>query len=160
LPNQQCDNIGKSMNIIIKKIESGMAQAAKSKDKLRLSALRLAKAALHNKEIDLRRELKEKEILQVLSSMVKQRKDSIEQFKNGGRLDLVEKEEGELQVIQEFMPEQLSEEEIEAEISKVIDEVGATGIRDMGNVMKALMAKFTGKADGKLVSEKVKAMLT
>ena len=152
--------MGELMNIIIEKIESGMVQAAKSKDKLKLSALRMAKAALHNKEIDLRRELKGEEILQVLSSMVKQRKDSIEQFRNGGRLDLVEKEEAELQVIQELMPEQLSEEEIEAEISKAIDEVGATGIRDMGKVMKALMPKFTGKADGKLVSEKVKAMLT
>jgi len=148
------------MDIIIKKIESGMVQAAKSKDKLRLSALRLAKAALHNMKIDLRRELKEEEILQVLSSMVKQRKDSIEQFRNGGRLDLVKKEEDELQVIQEFMPEQLSEEQIEAEISKMIAKIGATGIRDMGKVMKALMPKFTGKADGKLVSEKVKAMLT
>jgi len=145
---------------VIKKVESGMIPAAKDKDKLRLSTLRLIKSALYNKKIDLRRDLNEEESLQVLSSMVKQRKDSIEQFKNGGRLDLVEKEEKELKIVQEFMPEQLSEEEIEAEISKAIDEVDATSVRDMGKVMKVLMPKFTGKVDGKLVGEKVKAKLS
>ena len=145
---------------VIKKVESGMIAAAKDKDKLRLSALRLIKSVLYNKKIDLRRDLNEEESLQVLSSMVKQRKDSIEQFKNGGRLDLGEKEENELKIVQEFMPEHLSEEEIEAEISKAIDEVGATSVRDMGKVMKVLMPKFTGKADGKLVGEKVKVKLS
>ncbi|MBN2514788.1 MAG: GatB/YqeY domain-containing protein [Deltaproteobacteria bacterium] len=145
---------------MIKKIEAGMVAAAKGKDKLRLSALRLMKSALHNKEIDARRELKEEEILQVLSSMVKQRKDSIEQFTNGGRMDLAEKEEKELQVIQEFMPEQMSGEDIEAEIVKAIEEVGATNPRDMGKVMKVLMPIVTGKADGKLVSQKVKEKLS
>jgi uncharacterized protein YqeY len=142
------------------KVSKEMVSAAKSKDKLRLSALRLIKAALHNKEIDLKGELKEEDVLQVLSSMVKQRKDSIEQFKIGGRQDLVEKEEKELAVVQEFMPQQLSEEEIEKEIIAAIEEVGATGPRDMGKVMKALMPKFTGKADGKVVSAKVKEKLT
>jgi uncharacterized protein YqeY len=145
---------------MIKKIEAGMVAAAKGKDKARLSALRLIKAALHNKEIDARRELKEEEMLQVLSSMVKQRKDSIEQFTNGGRMDLAEKEEKELQVIQEFLPAQMSEEEIDALIIKAIEEVGATGPRDMGKVMKALMPAVTGKADGKLVSQKVKEKLS
>jgi len=145
---------------VIKKVERGMIAAAKDKDKLRLSTLRFIKSILYNKKIDLRRDLNEKESLQLLSSMVKQRKDSIEQFKNGGRLDLVEKEEKELKIVQEFMPEQLSEEKIEAEISKAIDEVGATSVRDMGKVMKVLMPKFTGKADGKLVGEKVKAKLS
>jgi uncharacterized protein YqeY len=145
---------------MIKKIEAGMVVAAKGKDKVRLSALRLIKSALHNKEIDARRELKEEEVLQVLSSMVKQRKDSIEQFTNGGRMDLAEKEEKELQVIQEFMPEQMSEEDIEAAIVKAIDEVGATSPRDMGKVMKALMPIVTGKADGKFVSQKVKEKLS
>jgi uncharacterized protein YqeY len=145
---------------MIKKIEAGMVVAAKGKDKVRLSALRLIKSALHNKEIDARRELKEEEVLQVLSSMVKQRKDSIEQFTNGGRMDLAEKEEKELRVIQEFMPEQMSEEDIEAAIVKAIDEVGAASPRDMGKVMKALMPIVTGKADGKLVSQKVKEKLS
>jgi uncharacterized protein YqeY len=145
---------------MIKKIESGMVAAAKGKDKLRLSALRLIKAALHNKEIDARRELKEEEVLQVLSSMVKQRKDSIEQFTKGGRMDLAEKEDKELQVIQEFMPDQMSEEDIEAAIVKAVEEVGATSPRDMGKVMKALMPIVTGKADGKLVSQKVKEKLS
>lgn len=145
---------------MIKKIEAGMVVAAKGKDKLRLSALRLIKSALHNKEIDARRELEGEEVLQVLSSMVKQRKDSIEQFTNGGRMDLAEKEEKELRVIQEFMPEQMSEEDIEAAIVKAIDEVGAASPRDMGKVMKALMPIVTGKADGKLVSQKVKEKLS
>jgi uncharacterized protein YqeY len=145
---------------MIKKIEAGMVAAAKGKEKLRLSSLRLIKAALHNKEIDARRELNEEEVLQVLSSMVKQRKDSIEQFTKGGRMDLAEKEEKELQVIQEFMPEQMSEGDIEAAIVKAIEEVGATSPRDMGKVMKALMPIVTGKADGKLVSQKVKEKLS
>lgn len=145
---------------MIKKIEAGMVAAAKGKEKLRLSSLRLIKAALHNKEIDARRELKEEEVLQVLSSMVKQRKDSIEQFTKGGRMDLAEKEEKELQVIQEFMPEQMSADDIEAAIVKAIEEVGATSPRDMGKVMKALMPIVTGKADGKLVSQKVKEKLS
>jgi len=145
---------------MIKKIEAGMVTAAKGKDKIRLSALRLIKSALHNKKIDARRELNEEEALQVLSSMVKQRKDSIEQFTKGGRMDLVEKEEKELQVIQEFMPEQMSKEDIEAVIVKAIEEVGATSPRDMGKVMKTLMPIVTGKADGKLVSQKVKEKLS
>jgi uncharacterized protein YqeY len=91
---------------------------------------------------------------------VKQRQDSIDQFKKGNRQDLVEKEEAELKVIKGFMPEQMSGEEIEAEISKAISEIGATGIKDMGKVMKALMPKTTGKADGKLVSELVKKRLS
>lgn len=141
-------------------IESEMVQAAKAKDKLKLSALRMIKTALHNKEIDMRRELGEPEILQILSSLTKQRQDSIEQFKRGGRTDLVEKESAELKIIQGFMPEQMSEKDVEEEIEKAVAEVGATGVKDMGKVMKALMPKVTGKADGKLVSELVKKRLS
>jgi len=92
--------------------------------------------------------------------MVKQRKDSIDQFQKGGREDLVEKEEAELKVIQQFMPVQMSEEEIDAEIRKSIQEVGAVSIKDMGKVMKVLMPKLTGKADGKMVGDKVKERLS
>jgi len=141
-------------------LEKEMVQAAKAKDKDRLSALRLIKNTLHNREIDLRRELEEAEFLQALASMAKQRNDSIEQFRNGGRLDLVEKETSELKVIQEFMPAQLSEEEVSREIESAIAEVGATSIKDMGKVMKVLMPKLTGKADGKVVGDKVKARLS
>jgi hypothetical protein len=143
-----------------KKIDQEMLLAAKEKNKLRLSAVRLIKAALHNKEIDIRRNLDETDFLQLLSVMVKQRKDSIDQFKKGGRMDLVEKEEAEIRVIQEFMPEQMSEEDISAEIEKAIREVGAVTTRDMGKVMKVLMPRITGRADGKLVGDKVKSKLS
>ena len=137
-----------------------MILAAKAKDKIRLSALRMLKSGLHNREIDLKRELDEVEFLQLLSSMVKQRKDSIEQFAKGGRMDLVEKEQAELKVIEEFLPAQLSEADLDAAITEAIREVGAEGARDMGKVMKVLMPKLTGRADGKVVGEKVKARLS
>lgn len=142
------------------KMNQEMVLAAKTKDKTRLSALRMLKSGLHNREIDAKRELDEGEFLQLLSSMVKQRRDSIEQFAKGGRTDLVEKEEAELRVIEEFLPAQLSEAELDASIAEAIREVGAEGVRDMGKVMKVLMPKLTGRADGKTVGEKVKARLS
>ena len=142
------------------KLNDEMITATKSKDKIRLSAIRMLKTALHNKEINLMRPLNEREVLQVLCSMIKQRKDSIEQFAKGGRTDLVEKEEAELKVIQEFMPAQMSEDEVDALIKKTIEEAGAVSIKDMGKVMKILMPKLTGMADGKVVGEKVKAFLS
>ncbi|MEI6313889.1 MAG: GatB/YqeY domain-containing protein [Syntrophus sp. (in: bacteria)] len=142
-----------------KKIEEEMIKAAKAKGKIRLSALRMMKNAIHNKEIDLKRELTETEFLQVLAAMVKQRKDSIEQFEKGGRMDLVEKETAELKVVQEFMPQQFSEEDLTAAIEKAIQETGAASPKDMGKVMKALLPVISGRADGKVVSEKVKARL-
>jgi len=143
-----------------KKVDQEMILAVRAKDKIRLSALRMLKSGLHNREIDLKRELNEAEFLQLLSAMVKQRKDSIEQFEKGGRPDLVEKEEAELKVIREFMPAQMSETELDAIIAEAIRETGATGARDMGKVMKVLMPKVTGKADGKTVGEKVKLILS
>jgi uncharacterized protein YqeY len=134
------------------RLNQEMVKAAKTKDKWRLSALRMMKTVLHNKEIDLKRGLTDTEFLQLLSSMVKQRNDSIEQFTKGGRNDLVEKEEAELKVIQEFMPQQLSEAEIIAQIEIAVREAGATGV-------KILMPRLTGRADGKAVSDKVKAIL-
>ena len=143
-----------------KKMDQEMILAAKAKNKIRLSALRMLKSGLHNREIDLKRELNEAEFLQLLSAMVKQRKDSIEQFEKGGRTDLVEKEETELKVIQEFMPTPMSETELDAMIAEAIRETGAASLRDMGKVMATLMPKVTGKADGKMVGEKVKARLS
>jgi len=137
-----------------------MVTAAKAKDKIRLSAIRMLKTALHNKEIDLMRPLNETETMQILSGLVKQRKDSIEQFAKGGRTDLVEKEEAELKILQEFMPAQMSDEDVEAIIRKAIAEVGAVSVKDMGKVMKVLMPQITGKADGKAAGEKVKALLS
>jgi len=145
---------------LYEKVNGEMVQATKEKDRLRLSVVRLIKTALHNLEIDLKRPLDDQECLQLLSGMVKQRRDSIEQFRQGGRMDLVEKEQAELTFIQSFMPQQLSEEDIAKEIEKAIQEVGATGIKDMGKVMKILMPGLTGRADGKRVGEKVKARLS
>jgi len=141
------------------KVDQEMIQAAKARDRARLSALRLMKNALHNREIDLKGKLDEKEALQVFASMIKQRKDSIEQFRNGKREDLAAKEEAELKVIQEFMPQQLSGGEIDGLIDKAIAEVGAVSAKDMGKVMKQLMPAITGKADGKMVSERVRVRL-
>ena len=142
------------------KVDQEMILAAKATDKIRLSALRMLKNGLHNREIDLKRELNEAEFFQLLSGMVKQRRDSIEQFEKGGRPDLVEKEEAELKVIREFMPAQMSETELDDLIAEAIRETGAAGVRDMGKVMKILMPKVTGKADGKTVGEKVKLILS
>ncbi len=145
---------------INKKINEEMVSAAKAKDKIRLSAVRMIKTALHNKEIELMRSLNETEIMQLLSVMVKQRKDSIEQFAKGGRTDLVEKEEAELKVVQEFLPAQMADEEVENLIKKAIAEAGAVSAKDMGKVMKILMPQLTGRADGKAAGEKVKALLS
>jgi len=142
------------------RLNEEMVTAAKAKDKIRLWAFCMLKTALPNKEINLMRPLEESEVLQILSSMIKQRKDSIEQFAKGGRADLVEKEEAELKVVQEFMPAQMTDEEIDALIKKAIDEAGAVSIKDMGKVMKILMPQIAGQADGKIVGEKVKAFLS
>jgi uncharacterized protein YqeY len=142
------------------RLNDEMVIAAKARDKIRLSAIRMLKTALHNKEIDLMRPLNESETLQIISGMVKQRKDSIEQFAKGGRTDLVEKEEAELKVVQEFMPAQMSDDEVVSIIQKAITEAGAVSVKDMGKVMKVLMPQLTGKADGKMVGEKVKELLS
>jgi len=141
-------------------LDRQMVEAAKGQAKIALSTLRLIKTALHNREIDLKREATEEEFLQILSSMVKQRKESIEQFAKGGRTDLVEKEEAELKIVQSFMPAQLTEEEISSLILSAIAEAGAVSVKDMGRVMKILMPKITGRADGKAVGERVKASLS
>lgn len=140
-------------------IERETIHAAKNRDAVRLSTLRMIKAAIHNKEIDLRRELTDGEVFQVLGSLVKQRKDAIEQFEKGGRMDLADKEREELSIIQSFMPAQMSETELREAIEKAISETGAKGPKDMGKVMKVLMPIVSGRADGKVVSEMVKAIL-
>ncbi len=142
------------------KINSEMVVAAKAKDSLKLGTIRMIKTALHNKEIDAKRELNDAEILQVLSSIVKQRKDSIEQFKTGNRQDLVDKEEYELQCRPGLYAPADVRGGSRAEVAKAIAEAGATSVKDMGKVMKVLMPRVAGKADGKLVSDTVKAKLS
>jgi uncharacterized protein YqeY len=140
-------------------ITKQMAGAAKGGDKLRLSALRLLLAAVKNKEIELRKELTDEGVHQVAATLSRQRRESIEQFKKGGRLDLAEREEKELEILKAFMPPQLSFGEIREVVKKAVSETGATGINEMGKVMKAVMAELKGKADGKTVQEIVREVL-
>jgi len=140
-------------------IESQLKDAMRSQDKDRLMALRNIKSVLKNKAIDARRDLNDDEVIQSLSTLAKQRKESIEAFRSGGREDLVAKEEAELKVIEGFLPQQLSPEELEKLIREAIAETQAQGAKDMGKVMKALQPKVTGRADGKAVSERVKSLL-
>lgn len=125
-----------------------------------LSTLRLLSSALHNEEIKEHRDLTSEEILNVISKLCKQRQEAIEQFQKGGRADLVEREEAELKILRRYLPEALSEQEIRALIRNSIEEVGAKGIQDMGKVMKQVVPKVTGRAEGKRVSELAKEMLS
>lgn len=141
------------------KIDNDLNEALKAKNALKVSTLRLVKSAIKNKEIDAKGELKEDQVLQILSTMIKQRKESIEQFEIGGRNDLAEKEKGEIVFIEAYLPQQLSEAELTSLVQEAIASVGAKGPQDMGKVMKALMPRVTGKADGKFLSELVRKKL-
>jgi uncharacterized protein YqeY len=134
--------------------------AMKAKDQTRLTALRMLKTALTNKSIEKGRALEGAEELQVVSMLVKQRRDSIEQFTKGGRTDLADKEQAEIGVLNTYLPASASDDEIAAAVAAAIAETGATSAKDMGKVMKATMAGLAGKTvDGKKVSETVKAKL-
>ncbi len=142
------------------KIIADLTAAMKAKDANRLSVLRMMKANLMNRKIEKGGELTDEEITKALQSLVKQRRDSIEQYNDAGRGELADKEQAELKVIEEYLPQSASKEEIEQAVAEAITETGATSIKEMGAVMKAAQARLTGKsADGKLVSETVKAKL-
>jgi hypothetical protein len=147
------------MNLNEQLIEA-MKTAMKARDSLRLNAIRLIRTAIKNREIDERRELNDQEVIGVLSTLVKQRKESAQVYREGGRPELAEKEEQELAIIQEFLPTQLGEEEIRAIIEAAVSETGAASMKDMGKVMKVVTGKTLGRADGRLVSELVKARLS
>ena len=134
--------------------------AMKAKDATRLTALRMLKSALTNKSIDKGRALEAAEELQVVSMLVKQRRDSIEQFTKGGRVDLADKEQAEIAVLDAYLPASASDDEISAAVKAAVAETGATTAKDMGKVMKAAMAALAGKTvDGKKVNEAVRASL-
>ena len=134
--------------------------AMKAKDATKLTALRMLKTALTNKSIEKGRALEGAEELQVVSMLVKQRRDSIEQFTKGGRADLADKEQAEIVILNTYLPASASDDEIAAAVTAAIAETGATSAKDMGKVMKAVMAGLAGKTvDGKKVSETVKAKL-
>jgi uncharacterized protein len=148
---------------IAERVQKDMIEAMKAKDETRLGTIRLMKSALKNKEIDKRAPLDDQEAIAVLATMIKQRKDSIEHFSKGGRPELAAKEAAEIKLIETYMPQAASADDIEAAVKATIAEMGSPTIKDMGNVMKAVMAKFatTGtRVDGRQVSEAVKKALT
>jgi uncharacterized protein YqeY len=140
-------------------LDADTKQAMKSGDKDKVSTLRMLTAALKNKQIDKKRVLTDEEVLESVRSLIKQRKDSVEQFAKGNRQDLVDKETAEIVVLEAYLPQQMPREEVEALVKKVVAETQASGAKDMGKVMKALMPLVSGRADGKLLSELVKSAL-
>lgn len=147
---------------IAEKITKDMTDAMRARDEFRLGTLRMMKSAVKSKEIDKRAPLEDAETLQVLSTMIKQRKESIEQFTKGNRPELAEKEAREITLIETYMPQSASEEQVVAVVKAAISEMGSPTIKDMGAVMKNTMAKFAAagtRVDGKMVSEAVKREL-
>lgn len=141
-------------------IISDMTAAMKAKDAARTSTLRLLKAAIMNREKEGGDALTDEDVTKLLRSQMKQRRDSVEQYQKAGRQDLVDKEQAELAIIETYLPQAASQEEIDQAVAQAIAETGASSMKDMGTVMKAAMANLAGKnADGKAVSESVKAKL-
>jgi uncharacterized protein YqeY len=140
-------------------VDTDIKNALKSGAKDKLSTLRMLSAALQNKQIDKQRPLTEEEVAETVRSLIKQRKDSIEQFGKGGRQDLVDKETAEVAELEVYLPQQMSREEVEVMVRDAVAQTGAQGAKDMGKVMKALIPLLGGRADGKLVSELVKHAL-
>jgi len=133
----------------------------RGKDSRRLNTLRMMKSAVKNKEIEKMKALEEGEVLSIFGTLVKQRKDSIEQFRKGGREELAQKEEAEIKIIEEYLPAAASEDDIRRAIDEAVQETGATSMKDMGKVMKAALARLVGKtADGARVSQIVKEKLS
>ncbi|AJE02356.1 GatB/YqeY domain-containing protein [Geobacter pickeringii] len=141
------------------RLNEEMKGAMRARDEVRLSAIRLVRSTVKNREIEVKHELSDQEITEVVSTLVKQRRESIRLFSEAGRTDLVEKEERELALLLEFLPQQLTREEVEALVVAAIAESGAQGARDMGKVMKVLMPRVAGKADGSMISTLVKEKL-
>jgi uncharacterized protein YqeY len=146
---------------ILEKIQKDMTDAMRSKDELRLSVLRMTKAALKHKEIEKIRPLEEAESLQVIQTLVKQRRESVDMFTKGGRNDLAAKESSEILILEGYLPASASEADMDQAIADAIAETGATSAKQMGLVVKAARARLEGKTvDGKILSDRVRARLT
>ncbi|HVJ27272.1 MAG TPA: GatB/YqeY domain-containing protein [Vicinamibacterales bacterium] len=144
----------------IDKLSEDLVSAMRAKDTLRLGALRMAKAALMNREIERGRALDDAESLQVIASLIKQRRDSIEQFQKGGREELARKEADEIAILEKYLPPPVDPAQLEAAVEAAIQETGATSAKEMGKVMKVLTGKFAGaQVDGKALSELVRRKL-
>ena len=146
---------------LLDRLQKDMVEAMKAKEEARLSALRMMKSALQKHQIDSMKPLDETTELQILKTLVKQRTDSVEMFRKGGREELAAKEEAEIRLIESYMPSAPTAEELEAAIASALAETGATSLKQMGVVVKAAQAKLTGKrVDGKALSEKVRSRLS
>jgi uncharacterized protein YqeY len=147
--------------MLIERVTRDITAAMKAHDAARLGALRLLKTALMNREVERGRSLDATEDMQVVQSLVKQRRDAIEQFEKGGRQELADKERGEIAVLESYLPAAVPADEVEAAVSAAIAETGARSPKDMGKVMKLLTARFAGRpVDGKALSELVRSQLT
>lgn len=148
------------METVLQKLDIELKEALKARDEIKLSTLRMIKASLKNREIEKMSSLSGDDIITVLSTLSKQRRESIEQYTAASRPDLAEKEEKELRIIQTFLPKQLSTEELDEIILEAIKESGAASASDIGKVMKIVSPKTKGQADGKTVNNRVKEILT
>ncbi|GIO13384.1 hypothetical protein J19TS2_29390 [Cohnella xylanilytica] len=144
---------------LAERLNEDMKQAMRAQDKFRLSTIRMVRASVKNQEIELRRPLEDNEVLDILSREVKQRKDSLQEFTKAGRDDLAKDLQAEIDIIAQYLPEQLTEEDIKAIVTQTIQETGASSKADMGKLMGALMPKVKGRADGKLVNQVVQQFL-
>lgn len=144
---------------MVEKLKKDMIDSMKSKDKERLTVIRMVKSAMDLEHIDHKREINDDLLIDVLNKQIKMRRDSIEEFKKASRDDLVEKTQAEVDILLAYLPEQLSEEEVSLEIDKIFEDVQPTSQKDMGRIMKEASAKLKGKADMKLVSEIIKTKL-
>ena len=146
---------------LLERIQTDLVAAMRAKDEARLNAIRLIKTALKKHEVDSMKPLDEAAELQILGTLIKQRREAADMFRKGGRAELADKEEAELKLVESYMPAAPSEEEVESAIAAALAETGATAMKQMGVVMKAAQAKLAGKrVDGKALSEKVRARLT
>lgn len=141
-------------------IEKDFLAAYKAKEDVRVAVLRMLKTALKNRQVELLRPLTDQEVLEVIARQVKQRQESVEQFRQGGRQEMADREQAEMDQLKAYLPEQLSPEETAAAVDAAIAEAGATSVKEMGKVMQALMAKHKGRIDGKAAGELVKAKLS
>lgn len=141
------------------KLQEDLKSSMKNKDTVRKSVVTLIRASIKQYEVDNRVELDDEGIIDIISKQMKQRRDSLEEFAKANRQDLVSETESEIEVLKEYLPQQLSEEELNKIVKETISELGATSMKDMGKIMSAMMPKVKGKADGKQINELVKANL-
>jgi uncharacterized protein YqeY len=145
---------------IVKKLDQDFVAAYKAKDEIKVAVLRMVKTAIKNKQVELRRDLKDEEVYALLSKEAKQRQDAIAQFQKAGRADLADKEKKELEILHQYLPSPLTLQELSSIVDKTIKELEAQGIQHMGQVMRAIMSKYAGRVDGKELSQMVRDKLS